>query len=99
MWRYRARLRLHVPIAAVRDRVTPAIGTLEPLDDDHCVFTTGADTLPMLALYLGMLDVDFDVLDPPELRDQLQALAQRYARAAVPPPERQQGGDTGAARQ
>lgn len=85
MWRYRARVRLHVPIAAVRDRVTSAIGTLEPGDDDHCVFATGADTLPMLALYLGMLDVDFDVLDPPELRDQLQVLAQRYARAAVPP--------------
>jgi hypothetical protein len=32
-----------------------------------------------------MLDVDFDVLDPPELRDDLAALGARYARAAVPP--------------
>ncbi len=36
----------------------------------------------VLALYLGMLDVDFDVLDPPELRDALRALGARYARAA-----------------
>jgi hypothetical protein len=77
--------RLHAPIAAVQRRITPAIGTLEALDDEHCVFTTGSDTLPMLALYLGMLDVDFDVLDPPELRSALAALGARYTRAAVPP--------------
>jgi hypothetical protein len=77
LWRHRARVRLHVPITSVRDRVTPAIGTLEALDEEHCLFTTGADTLPMLALYLGMLDVDFDVLDPPELRAELAALGAR----------------------
>jgi hypothetical protein len=83
MWRYRARVRLHAPFAAMRDRVNPTIGTLEPLDDGYCVFATGADTLPMLALYLGLLDVEFDVLEPPELRDHLEALGQRYARAAA----------------
>jgi predicted DNA-binding transcriptional regulator YafY len=98
LWRYHARVRLHVPMAAVQDRVTPAIGTLEVLDDDHCVFSTGADTLPMLALYLGMLDVDFDVLDPPGLRAELAALGARYTRAAVPP-ERRQGGFADAIRQ
>lgn len=98
LWRHHARVRLHVPIAAVQDRVTPAIGTLEPLDDQHCVFTTGADTLPMLALYLGMLDVEFEVLDPPELRAELAALGARYTRAATPP-ERRQGGFADATRQ
>jgi predicted DNA-binding transcriptional regulator YafY len=85
LWRYRARVRLHASYAALRDRVNPTFGTLEPLDDGHCVFATGADTLPMLALYLGLLDVDFDVLDPPELREHLAALGERYARAAHPP--------------
>lgn len=98
LWRHHARVRLHVPIAAVQDRVTPAIGTLEPLDDQHCVFTTGADTLPMLALYLGMLDVEFEVLDPPELRAELAALGARYTRAATPP-EHRQGGFADATRQ
>ncbi len=31
---------------------------------------------------LGFLDVDLDVLDPPELRDHLRALGGRYLRAA-----------------
>jgi predicted DNA-binding transcriptional regulator YafY len=98
LWRHHARVRLHAPIAAVQDRVTPAIGTCEPIDDERCLFTTGADTLPMLALYLGMLDVDFDVLDPPELRAALADLGARYIRAATPP-ECQQGGHTDVAGQ
>jgi predicted DNA-binding transcriptional regulator YafY len=85
LWRHRARVRLHAPITALRDRVAPSIGTLEALDDGHCIFSTGADTLSMLALHLGMLDVDFDVLDPPELRAALAALGARYTRAAAPP--------------
>jgi predicted DNA-binding transcriptional regulator YafY len=88
LWRHHARVRLHAPVAAVQGRVTAAIGTLEALDDEHCLLTTGADTLPMLALYLGMLDVDFDVLDPPELRETLAALAARYTRAAALPEPR-----------
>jgi hypothetical protein len=38
----------------------------------------------MLALYLGLLDVDFEVLDPPELAEAFAKLAVRYARAARP---------------
>jgi hypothetical protein len=36
----------------------------------------------VLALYLGLLDVDFDLLDAPELTEALTKLARRYARAA-----------------
>jgi hypothetical protein len=36
----------------------------------------------MLALYLGMLDADFEIVDAPELVDALRALARRYQRAA-----------------
>ncbi|OZM79305.1 YafY family protein [Pseudonocardia sp. MH-G8] len=86
MWQHRARVRLHAPAAAVAGRITPAMGTLTPLDDAHCEFRTGADTLPVLAVYLGFLDVDFDVLDPPELVAHLRALGERYLRAAAPTP-------------
>lgn len=82
IWRYRARILLHAPLAAVAERVTPAMGTLVALDDATCEFRTGADTLPVLAVYLGFLDVDFEVLDPPELRDHLRVLGDRYVRAA-----------------
>ena len=40
----------------------------------------------MLALYLGLLDVDFTVEDSPELVAALRALAQRYERATHPGP-------------
>jgi hypothetical protein len=36
----------------------------------------------MLALYLGLLDADFDIIDAPELADALRTLAARYHRAA-----------------
>jgi hypothetical protein len=35
----------------------------------------------MLALHLGMLDVDFDIIDAPELAQELRRLATRYTRA------------------
>ncbi|GAA4200580.1 hypothetical protein [Microbispora amethystogenes] len=41
----------------------------------------------MLALHLGLLGVDFEVLDPPELSEAVAALGRRYLRAA--------GGDGG----
>ena len=82
VWRHHARVRLHAPLDALAERVTPAMGTLERIDDSTCEFRTGADTLPVLAVYLGFLDVDFDVLEPPELVDHLRVLAARYAHAA-----------------
>jgi hypothetical protein len=37
----------------------------------------------MLAAYLGMLDADFEVEEPPELVERLRTLADRYRRAVV----------------
>ncbi len=91
MWRYRARIRLHASAADVRARIAPVAGAVEPLDDTHCLFSTGADTLPTLAAYLGLLDVDFEVLDPPELVAHVRAVGERYLRAAGREP-----GDQGA---
>ena len=55
------------------------------MDDRTCIATAGADDPTVLALYLGMLDVDFDVLDAPELAQALARLAARYVRAAGRP--------------
>jgi predicted DNA-binding transcriptional regulator YafY len=86
-WRYRARVLLHAPAAALAGRLPPAV-ELEPVDEHTCIATTGADDPYLLALYLGMLDVDFGIIDAPELATELGKLARRYARAA---------GDTGGA--
>jgi predicted DNA-binding transcriptional regulator YafY len=81
-WRHQARVRLHAPVEAVAERVMPAGGLLRPVDAHSCVLETGSDSLRDLVTYLTRLDVAFEVLDPPELRDLLRALAARYAAAA-----------------
>lgn len=80
-WTYPARLRLHAPAAVIADRIAPAGGVLTALDSQTCLLETGGHSLLDLAGYLASLDVPFDVLDPPELRDLLRRLAERYAAA------------------
>jgi predicted DNA-binding transcriptional regulator YafY len=80
-WRYRARVRLHAPAEAVAQRIPPGVGLLEAIDQDTCLLHTGAESLDTLAVYLGMLGVDFQVSEPPELVDYLRTLADRYHRA------------------
>jgi hypothetical protein len=48
------------------------------------VLVTGADSIEMVAVFIGLLGLDFHVTDPPELVEHLRTLAVRYA-GAVPP--------------
>jgi predicted DNA-binding transcriptional regulator YafY len=80
-WRYRARITVYAPAREVADRITPAVGTVEPIDEHSCTLVTGADTLETLSVYIGLLGVDFTVTEPPELVARLRELAGRYARA------------------
>jgi predicted DNA-binding transcriptional regulator YafY len=84
-WRYRARVTVRAPASLVAARVPPAV-VVEAVDERSCVVDAGSDTPHMLALYLGMLDADFEVREPPELVEQLAALADRYRRAIATPP-------------
>ncbi len=82
-WRYHARVLVHATASAVLARITPAVGTVEAVDESSCVLSTGADRVETMAVHLGMLDLDFTVLaGPPELATRLRLLAQRYGRAA-----------------
>jgi predicted DNA-binding transcriptional regulator YafY len=80
--RYEARVMLHAPAEAIRKRVPPYWGTIEPIDDHRCEYRTGDDDLDWLAVRVAMLGVDFDVHEPPELAEHLRLLARRLARAA-----------------
>jgi predicted DNA-binding transcriptional regulator YafY len=84
-WRYRARVTVRAPASLVAARVPPAV-VVEAVDERSCVVDAGSDTPHMLALYLGMLDADFEVREPPELVEQLATLADRYRRAIATPP-------------
>jgi predicted DNA-binding transcriptional regulator YafY len=79
-WRYRARVIVQAPAAHVRDRL-PIPVEVESLGQDQCAFEPGSDHPEMLALYLGMLDADFTIVDSPELVDALRKLTRRYERA------------------
>jgi predicted DNA-binding transcriptional regulator YafY len=79
-WRYRARVIVHAPAAHVRDRM-PIPVDVESLGEDQCAFEPGSDHPEMLALYLGLLDADFTIVDSPELTDALRRLTGRYQRA------------------
>jgi hypothetical protein len=83
-WRYVARVLLHGPAAEIRAKL-PLPVEIEELGPDRCLIRLGSDTPQMLTLYLGLLDVDFEVLDAPELSAALTALADRLHRAAGPP--------------
>ncbi|MDX8030458.1 YafY family protein [Lentzea sp. BCCO 10_0856] len=80
-WRVQARILVHAPADAVAARISPAVGTVEAVDDLSCVLVTGADTVETMAVWIGMLGYDFEVTSPPELVAHVRTLAARYARA------------------
>jgi predicted DNA-binding transcriptional regulator YafY len=82
-WRYRARVTVLAPAETVRARLPPAI-PVEPLDERRCVVDVGSDSPHMLAVYLGLLDADFEVTEPAELVEHLRRLVVRYDRATRP---------------
>jgi predicted DNA-binding transcriptional regulator YafY len=82
---HQARVLLHAPLATVAPRVPPATGTLEAVDEHTCLLHTGADWLGGLAIYIAMIGVDFEVLDPPELAAEIRRLAERFTRAVDRP--------------
>jgi predicted DNA-binding transcriptional regulator YafY len=79
-WRYRARVIVAAPAAYVRSRLPIPID-VSPLGEDRCEFEPGSDHPQMLALYLGLLDADFSIVDSPELVETLGTLAARFQRA------------------
>ena len=84
-YRWQMRLLVHAPVEAVRAQVPGTVGTVERLDGGASVLVSGADSLAGLALHVGMivaaLQVEAEVLEPPELREHLVDLGLRMARA------------------
>ena len=79
--RFEARITLHAPAEEVARRFPSHWGRVTPIDAHSCEYTTGDDDLRWLALRVAMLDVDFQVHEPPELAEHLRALASRFGRA------------------
>jgi predicted DNA-binding transcriptional regulator YafY len=80
-WNVHARITVLAPAAEVEARINPAVGIVEALDEHTSVLVTGADSIETMAVYIGLLDLDIRVTDPPELVERLRDLAKRYAAA------------------
>ena len=78
---YRARVVLLGSVAEVAERLPPEFGTLEAINGTSCILETGASSLDSLSVYLALLGMDFQVLEPPELIERVRWLGERFARA------------------
>jgi len=54
----------------------------EVVDDNTCIVELGSDDPHQLALWLALMDADFEVLDAPELAAAVKAVGDRFHRAA-----------------
>ncbi|WP_341351344.1 WYL domain-containing protein [Nocardioides convexus] len=82
-WSVHARLVIDAPAEEVLARINPAVGVVETRPDGRSVLVTGGDSLEVVAVWIGMLGLDFTVESPAALVDHLRVLAQRYAGAVV----------------
>jgi len=69
-------------VGGLRERAAADTGHNESADQESCIVELGSGAPHQLALYLGLLDVDFEVLDAPEFAAALNKLSDRYRRAA-----------------
>ncbi|NUS12208.1 MAG: YafY family transcriptional regulator [Streptomyces sp.] len=82
-YRFESRIVLHAGADFLARHGWSGFGTVTALDDGTCELRTGFETLDALAMYVGMLGVDFEVVEPPELVGHLRAVADRLARGAA----------------
>ena len=80
-WKVHARITVFAPAQEVLSRIHAAVGIVESVDDSTSVLVTGADSLEIIAVYIGMLGLDFHVDGPPGLIDHLESLGTRYLNA------------------
>lgn len=80
-WNVHCRIAVDAPAADVLARINPTVGVVETVDEGHSVLVTGGDSVEIVAVWIGMLGLDFHVTEPPELVEHLRVLGRRYATA------------------
>jgi len=80
-WAIHARILVYASAEEVVSRINAAVGVVEPIDDATCVLVTGGDSVEIIAVYIGMLGLDFRVTEPRALVERVRELGARYARA------------------
>ena len=80
-WKVHARITVHAPAQDVLARINPTVGVVESVDSGTSILVTGADSFEMMAVYIGMLGLDFTVEPDSGLAEHIRALGERYRRA------------------
>jgi len=81
-YRYQAKVLLRVPAEVAAERVSPAAGVIEARDAGSCVLHVGGPSLAEFPVYVAQIGFEFEVLEPPELVEQVRVLAGLFGRAA-----------------
>jgi predicted DNA-binding transcriptional regulator YafY len=66
--------------AANVERVVWHYASVEAIDDESCRLLMNVDTFEWPAIVLASVGADFEVLEPPELRDYLQRVGEFFLR-------------------
>ncbi|MFI2284784.1 helix-turn-helix transcriptional regulator [Nocardia beijingensis] len=78
-------LRVHASAEALAEAFRVRAEEVQPLDERTCLLRTSADSLEWTALRIAHLDLDFEVVEPTEMRDLLAGLGAKLLRAARNP--------------
>ncbi|XVQ06572.1 helix-turn-helix transcriptional regulator [Spirillospora sp. CA-255316] len=82
-YRYQARLTMHAPAEAVTGHMPPTVGTVEPVDAETCVLLCGTNNLDEIVVWVALMDIGFEVHDPPELVERIGVMAERLRAATA----------------
>jgi predicted DNA-binding transcriptional regulator YafY len=86
--RYDATVVVHAPAKELASKRWLG-GTVEPVDDERCLYRTSDDNLDWLAIRVAMIGYEIEVQGPPELVERLRELGariERGTRATCPAP-------------
>jgi len=70
---------INAPVETVKATVT-YYATVEPLDDNRCRMTMNTDNLDWPTMVLGVVDADFEIVQPAELTDHVRKVGERLLR-------------------
>ncbi|GAA0852910.1 WYL domain-containing protein [Streptosporangium amethystogenes subsp. fukuiense] len=81
-YRYQARLTMHAPAEVVTGHMPPTVGAVEPVDAETCVLLCGANNLDEIVVWVALMDIGFEVHEPPELIGRIGVMADRLRAAS-----------------
>lgn len=79
---YDATVRVHAPACVVADLFGPTVAQVEAVTDECALLRTGGQNLEGIAAHLAFLPWEFDVVEPPQLREVLREVSGRLERAS-----------------